>query len=209
MSWTFCSWEQKQEGRTRRERGKRRESSAEVSRHQGFDEHLTRIFYAGSPRHTREIRDAGKSGKIQILRLTGSSGRQTTKIQLILRNKQNILPLTGWLNSEDKYSAVNDSVRNSKGVFRSHCASMAHRPRWSTGDGHFGKSDFVQVTFSGASVFCAYFLCVFSVCIFKTSACEHSMRPRLSTCARGAITRGPFERTHGEQGEDLAFSWRR
>ena len=77
------------------ERGKRRESSAEVSRHrhlmnaqrgnpvwrltrhQGFDERSARI--PGNP-------GCGKSGKIQILRRNGSSGRQMTKIQLILRN---------------------------------------------------------------------------------------------------------------------------
>ena len=58
------------------ERGKRRESSAEVSRHrdlmnsveiqcggqpaQGFDERSARIFHAESPPHSREIRDAGE-----------------------------------------------------------------------------------------------------------------------------------------------------
>ena len=47
------------------ERGQRRESSAEISRHQGFDdlsarhkgfdERSARIFCAGSPPHSREI----------------------------------------------------------------------------------------------------------------------------------------------------------
>ena len=118
----------------------------------------------------------GKSGKIQILRRDGSSGRQMTKIQLILRNMCNVLPLTGWFNSQDKYSAVNDSVRGSQGVFGPHCASMAHRPRaharvdrrWT-----FGNSDFVQMTFCGASkqhrFFCPKNRCFYPVWVLRVT----------------------------------------
>ena len=148
-----------------------------------------------------------KSGKIQIPRR--NSGRQMTKIQLILRNMQNILPHTGWFNSQDKYSAVNDSVRGSKGAFRPHCASMAHRPRAPARVDRrrtFGKSDFVQMTFSGASkknidflsekslfssclgpvccvfsvrVSCVSCVCVFSVCV---SVCVCVSVPRVCVC---------------------------
>ena len=129
-----------------------------------------------------------KSGKIQILCRIGSSGRQMTKIQLTLRNMQNILPHTGWFNSQDKYSALNDSVRGSKGAFRPHCASMAHRPRAPARIDRrrtFGKSDFVQMTFSGASkkhrffvrkivvfiLFGSYVLRVFCACVRVCPAC--------------------------------------
>ena len=49
---------------------------------------------------------------------------------------------------------MNDSVRSSKSVFRPHCASMAHRPRAPARVNQrrtFGKSDFVQMTFSSVS----------------------------------------------------------
>ena len=86
---------------------------------QPSDELSVRIFYVGSPQHSATLRKSGmrvKSRKIQILRRNGSSGRQMTKIQLTLKNMQNILPHTGcpWSNGRA-------------------------RPRGSTGDGHLEK----------------------------------------------------------------------
>ena len=49
---------------------------------------------------------------------------------------------------------MNDFVRGSKGVFRPHCASAAHRPRAPARVDRtrtFGKNDFVQMTFFSAS----------------------------------------------------------
>ena len=136
-SWTLRNRERKQEGRTRREgtismgRGKRRESSAKVSRHRhlmnaqrgnpvrrsagtrvlmsaqlGFSSEVDpgqalssdflcwvtpalrnfRAFGERSARIFLKCGTRGKSGKMQILRRNGSSGRRMTKIQLILRN---------------------------------------------------------------------------------------------------------------------------
>ena len=107
------------------------------------------------PGHSRtpgksEMRE--ESGKIQILRGNGSSG---------------------WFNSQDKYSAVNDSVRT--GVLRPHCASMAHRPRAPARVDQrrtFGKNDSVQVKFSGASKnidFCAKNHCVYLVWVLRVA----------------------------------------
>ena len=98
-------------------------------------------------------------------------------------------------------SDVNDFVRGSKGVFRPHCASAAHLPRAPARVDRtrtFGKSDFVQMTFSGASnktsffpkivVFypvwvlrVACFLCVCPCVCISVCCGVHSKHSRVST----------------------------
>ena len=123
--------------RRRVERGKSRESSAEVSRHHGFDECSAQIFDAGSLPHSREIREAGE------IREDPDSASKRQQWTTDDEDSVSIEEYVEWFNSQDKYSAMNDSVRSSKSVSRPHCASMAHRPRallrGSTGDGRLEK----------------------------------------------------------------------
>ena len=124
-------------------------SSAEVSWHQGFDERSARIFVAWSPRHSWEIRDAEEIPEDP----DSASKRQqwTTNDE----NSFDIEEYVEWFDSQDEYSAVNDSVRGPTGVFRPHCASAAHGPRaparvdrtWT-----FGKGDFQHVCARGAGI---------------------------------------------------------
>ena len=134
--------------------------------------------------------------------------------------------LDGWFISQDNYFAVNDSVRGSRGIFRPHRASVAHRPRAPARVDRrrtFGKSDFVQMTISNASetlsIFseqsfltcfgpacCVFFVrvsvcpaCVFSVCLclcVRVSVCDHRVSIRNILCTFKESPCLPATRAH-------------